>query len=219
MVMDSNEQIDVELRRKDEEIRLRFLDIQNLHGRIDKLTRAKRKAEFDLEEVYASYSWRAAGILRAIRYVFWTIPILIFQWGQRIFLDKGLINRASLKADRNKTEPRNLARSNQVQQKKRQNIGKRLRKNNIHRHQNLPELHKNLLLTYFETKYVVGPDSTSDVWNHESLQRSRQTGIVDYDLRNPGVFRRQAKLALEMGVDGFCYRYDESSTMILMGPS
>ena len=88
MVMDSNEQVDVELRRKDEQIRLRYVDIQSLHARIDKLTKEKRKAVFDLEQVYGSFSWRAGGLLRAIRYLMWTMPNLVFQCTQRIFLDK-----------------------------------------------------------------------------------------------------------------------------------
>lgn len=206
MVMDSNELIDVELRRKDEQLRLSSVDIQSLHGRIDKLTREKRKAEFDLEQVYASYSWRAAGFLRGIRYLVWTIPNLSFQWGQRIFLDKGLIKKTSLKV-----EKKNAGQGIRAQQNKQQNKRNTVNKNKIHGQQSLPEHRDSLLLAHFETKYVLEPNPASSIWNQESLLKSTQSGIADYNLRNPGIFRRQAKQALEMGIDGFCYQYDEST--------
>ncbi|MFT5209570.1 MAG: hypothetical protein ACI9CE_001292 [Flavobacterium sp.] len=215
MVMDSHEQADVELRRKDEQIRLSYVDIQNLHARIDKLTREKRNAEFDLEEVYASFSWRVSGILRVARYLLWTLPILVFQWGQRIFLDKGLIRKTGIslekiKGDKKSVSLRNRPSKNQLP-KRGQPKKTSVKKSKMAEYLSLPELRDNLLLSEYETKYVVDPKSDNTIWNQNSLGNYTQSGIVNYDLRNPGIFRRQAKMALKMGIDGFCYHYDENA--------
>ena len=212
--MDSNEQVDVELRRKDEQIRLRYVDIQSLHARIDKLTKEKRKAVFDLEQVYGSFSWRAGGLLRAIRYLMWTMPNLVFQWTQRIFLDKGLITKTELKLEKKNEARKNEARKNEAQKsqvRKNEQFSKKStrKKNDFADHQNFPEQRRNLLLAEYETKYVVNSSSDNSIWNRASRKNSAHSGMKNYDLRNPGIFRRQAKLVSKIGIDGFCYHYDE----------
>jgi len=214
--MDSNEQTDVEIRRQDERVRLLYVDIQSLHARIDKLVREKRKAEFDLEQVYASFSWRVSGILRAIRYVAWTLPILSFQWAQRIFLDKGLIKKVK-QHSRDAVEATQSSRLN-----KKKALNKTIEKINPLSEQ-YPEYEESLVFVEYETQYIGKQSQSNRAWSKQALENYKTASSIggnvlrdslpkDYDLRNPGVFRRQAHAAIDSGLDGFCYRYRDCAT-------